>query len=354
MASVSGSVLEFFAPHGKAVNLILTDGSTVTGEVIPSAFNIEIFTASSGSLVTLPGVDATATIEGAVTVSGSEVQAATLGSVEDLGTGAFMLIDKTGGEEIELGTGAQTVIGSKGDTIVGGNAGSALQVIDLTGTNDEVTAGPMTAIGGAGSLFVEAGDHDSISGGGGSLIVMAGSFGTIAGGSGSTTVFGGGPVSASEFHPRDGMDFRDTGDTFGPDTVIGGSGPVTVFGGDGDSIIGGSGTLLVDISAQSKIHGSSPSTAGSGSETIDLGAGTGAATLRDISVPGGTGPLAATTVTGFSTVTDVIASKTSVSHSGEFLGTSSVSAGNTTLTFTDGSTMTLVGITNVDNVTFTR
>jgi hypothetical protein len=128
-----------------------------------------------------------------------------------------------------------------------------------------------------------------------------------------------------------------------------------VVGGNSDDINDSvSGSLLVDIESRDKSHGNSPAIAGSGAETINLGAAHGATTLRDISVPGGSGALAATTVTGFSTTLDVVASKTSVSPSGHFLGTSSVSGGNTVLNFVDGSTMMLAGVTDITKVTFTR
>ncbi|HEV8679531.1 MAG TPA: hypothetical protein VGQ90_09170 [Stellaceae bacterium] len=386
MASVTGSQLSFLSPNGRPVNLILDDGKTATGTTVPGAYNIEIFTTTAGTAP--PGVKGTALIEGAVSLSGDEIQAGSPGSLEQLGTGAYAVIDHTGGESIQLGTGAQTVIGSSGDTITGGDATHGRQLIDLTGSNSEVISGPMTAIGGAGALLVEAGTNDSIVGGTGDMVVFGtGSLGEgVLHGEARGTLLtgaGGGHGSASDDLLADTI-------TGAADTIVGGSGAMTVFGGTGDSITGGtgslvveggvtestiqagaggttvaggdgdvisdsvSGTLLVDIYSQSKVHGGSPSITGSGSETINLSAGDGVTTLRDIDVANGTGSLAATTVTGFSTDTDVIASKTSVSPSGEFLGTSTTSGGNTILTFTDGSTMTLAGITDISQVTFTK
>ena len=435
MASVSGSQLSFVSPNEKPVHIILSDDAGAT--TVAGAFNIEVFTSGSGT--PLLGVDATATIGGAVSLTDSEVQAKTLGSVEQLGVGKFTLVDHTGGEDIILGSGAQTVVGSSGDTIVGGDAVKGSQEIDLTGTNSGVTAGPMTAVGGAGPVLVEAGTGDSITGGSGSLTVTGGASDTIVGGSGPTTVLGGsfrrgefpgdhlarvtgqigGETGKETEDDARGADDRDAGksrgdDSFGDDdqgrgdddkgrgdddetgsgaavndTIIGGAGSMAIFGGSGDSITGGSGSLLVegvsgstvsagtggttvvggdgdvitdsvagslvvDIESRDWKHGEAPSIPGSGSETVDLSAGHGATTLRDVSVPGGTGDLAATSVTGFSTTTDVIASKTSVSPSGEFLGTSTNSGSDTTLTFLDGSTMTLAGITDVSQLTFTR
>jgi hypothetical protein len=329
MASVSGSKLAFVSPNHQPVNLILTNGTAVAGSTVRGAFNIEIFYAGSGSV--LPGVNATATISGAVKLSSSEVQAGTLGSVEQLGIGAFQVTDETGNEKITLGTGAQTVAGSKGDTIIGGNAGRGQQVINLTGT-DGTTAGPMTATGGAGALFVEAGSNDSIGGGAGPMTVVGGTSDAITGAAGRLLV-------------------EDVTNS----TVSAGTGGTTVFGGNNDVIHDSvTGSLLVDIQSRNEITRNSPSTAGSGAETVDLGARHGATTLNDISAPGGSGPLASTTVTGFSTALDVIASETSVSRHGQFLGTSSVSGGNTILTFVDGTTMMLTGITNISKVTFTQ
>src|SRR5579864_205067 len=98
MASVSGAQTTFVSPNKEAVNLILSDGKTLTGATVAGAFNIEIFTVGFGTA--LPGVAATALIAGAVTVSGSDVQAATLSSVEQFGIGAYTVIDNTGSHSL--------------------------------------------------------------------------------------------------------------------------------------------------------------------------------------------------------------------------------------------------------------
>ena len=378
MASVSGSKLAFVSPNDQPVNLILTNGNTVSGITVRGALNIEIFTGGSGP--PLPGVDATATIGGAVKISSDEVQAGTKASVETLGTGNFEVIDETGSETITLGTGAQTVVGSTGDTIFGGNGGRDPQVIDLTGTAGKSVAGPMTVVGGAGPLFVEARNSDSITGGSGPLTVFGGTSDTITGGPGPLTVLG----DMSDTITGGSGPLTVLGDM--SDKITGGSGALTVLGGTSDTITGGTGGLFIDAVTKSAISagtggttvlggdndvvhdsgsgplsvdimsrsGIFPLTAGSGAETVDLGAGHGPTTLRDTSVWGGSGPLATTTVTGFSTTHDIIASDTSVTSNGHFEGTSTVSGGNSILTFVDGSKMTLVGITDITKVTFTR
>src|SRR5690242_8095929 len=93
MASVSGSRLTFVAPDKENVNLILSDGKTVSGSTVAGAFNIEVFTVAAGKA--LAGVDATALIAGAVKLSDNTVQAGTQGSTEQLGFGAYTLIDDT-------------------------------------------------------------------------------------------------------------------------------------------------------------------------------------------------------------------------------------------------------------------
>jgi hypothetical protein len=116
---------------------------------------------------------------------------------------------------------------------------------------------------------------------------------------------------------------------------------MTVQGGALDTITGGGGTLQAFLNATG------------GAETVNLGTGHGVASLRDvasnISVSGATTTFGAAngsiSVTGFASATDIIQSKTSVNASGTFLGTSTTAGGNTTLTFVDGSTMTLVGVT---------
>lgn len=492
MASVSGSQLTFLAPNKERVNLILNDGKTISGTTVKGAFNIEVFTVAPGKA--MKGVDGTAFIEGAVKVDSNTVEAGTLGSTEQLGFGAYTLIDDTDhkslnqhkapqGEKIELGSGAQTVIGSSGDTITGGNADKGRQVIDLTGRNHDVTSGPMTAIGGAGKLLVEAGFGDSITGGSGPITIVGGmpsehgrgsldedgndhgrghsrgdhgndepaggngdqrddkgkssggSHDVITQGTGAMTVDGGfadtvngsmasgagsltirdlgasssvtggsGDLTMIDFGKHEsiaggsGLNVIDDKGHGGDSSIIGGTGTVTGAGGQavntlivsekGDSVSGRSGSLSVDggvggatitagttattvdggnrdvinnndkgtllVDIFSRDGGHNASTMGSGSETVDLSKGHGATTLRDTSVAGHKGQAAETSVTGFSTTTDAIASKTSVDATGTFLGHSTTAGGNTTLTFLDGSQMTLIGVTNVNDIKFTQ
>ena len=128
-----------------------------------------------------------------------------------------------------------------------------------------------------------------------------------------------------------GTDFID--DSYaggGNNRLVGGTGATRIIGGGGDTIAGGAGALQAEIKT------------GFGTETVNLSASGSADGVRDVaSVGGGT----AATVTGFSTANDVIESATNVT-AGVFTGTSTVVAGNTVLTFTDGNQMTIIGVTS--------
>ena len=79
-----------------------------------------------------------------------------------------------------------------------------------------------------------------------------------------------------------------------------------------------------------------------------------ARTPRAESVPGGPGSLARTTVPGFSTSSAADRPMAPDGPTGQLLATSTACGGNTILTFADGSTMMLVGIADITNVSFVR
>ena len=248
------------------------------------------------------------------------------------------------GATIQGGAGAMTVFGGSGDAITGGTG-------SLTLHEDRAAPGGGESItGGSGNLFVFAfGKNETIQGGSGTNQIdseRTGGSNLITGGGGTVTGAGGRAVNT--------LVISDAGDTVtggtgsmsvlgggGGATINAGTGGTTVEGGNKDVIFNnGAGTLLVDITASI-----------SGAETVNLGVGHGATTLRDASTSGGT---AATTVSTFSPATDTIASKTSVSSTNVFLGTSAVVAGNLVLNFLDSTTMTLVGMTSTAAIKFTQ
>jgi hypothetical protein len=282
-----------------------------------------------------------------------------------------------GPETITGGVGATTVEAGLGEVITG--AAGALQVVDSYLPSlplDPPTGGFNTITGGAGNLTAfSIGIFDTITGStagttfvndtytkagkafGGSSLITGGS-GTVTG---AANPAGGAPIGANTWI------IGQVGDT-----VVGGSGNIYVDASSGsESVTGGSSTVNVTIPSLETASGGSAIQGGSldtivggsgtlqlyinsnvGAETVNLGAGHGAAALRDIDV-GAAG--AGTSVSGFSTASDAIQSRTSVDPQNVFLGTSqSDGHGGTILSFVDGSTMTLAGVASVGAIKFTQ
>jgi hypothetical protein len=354
---------------GSGTNGVLADGEntfikTAAGDTVIGGSNLTLILAQSGKANVTGGPG---TVTGAI-AGASGINTNILGGVGDTitgGAGATLIDAMAGGMTVTGGSGAVSVEGATGDKITGGS-GQMLVV-------DPHYTGGLSVTGGAGNLYMfNLGKQNTISGStsGWSYIndvylnngAPGGGNSKITGGKGAGAVVAsiGGSIGANT------IVIGQTGDTItgstgniyidasrGAMSVTGGSsktnvtfpsgatasGGTAIQGGANDTIVGGSGTLQLYINSNV------------GAETVNLGAGHGATSLRDVN----TGTAGATTsVTEFSTATDTIQSKTSVSTSGTFLGTSSVSGSNTTLTFVDGSVMTLAGVTNISAIKFTQ
>jgi hypothetical protein len=461
MASVKGSQLAFFGTgvgQSSLNNVVTTDGTKLSGPTVSGSFNIEVFTTASAVTTVLgAGFDASAFIQGAVKVPGTnnEIVAGSLGSTEQLLAGNYFVVDRTGGETIQLaGSGVLSVASSAGDTITGSTVSSSRQVLDLEGDNPITKLGPMTAIGGAGNTTVWAATGDSIAGGSGPMFAAGNgasnmkitggagnlttfNFGTGNSVTGSTTGFtfvgdgyggsgntiGGGGGNGPGTDPAGGSFTQGTEIIAGNKdvinggsgtmlvnalgasglTVTGGSGAATVWGGTGGADTGGPGALQFNDGVQTKVTGGAGALnafqlgagntitggsstnvindaygaglnslliAGAGSSTIFGGSGdtiqggtgalearilqgfgpqtvnlgSGVSGVRDVSVVGSA--VTKATVTGFNTASDVIESATSVVAGALTLPASStVTGGNTVISFTDGNIMTIVGVT---------
>src|SRR5438552_1641569 len=169
MASVTGSQLAFFAAGqpGSNVNIVLTSTGSGLPTAVTGKFNIEVFTATPAAGFSLaPGYDASAFIQDAVQLNNNEVKAGTLSSTEQLLAGSYLVIDRTGGEKIQIvgSTGTTnssiSVVGSIGDTITGSTVSGVTQFIDARGTNADANPGPMTVIGGADLTTIMTGVGD--------------------------------------------------------------------------------------------------------------------------------------------------------------------------------------------------
>src|SRR3954469_12067186 len=166
MTSPVGAQYVFFEPSGPRVNISLTlDGSNLAAPQ-PGATNIEIFTATPGSLA--PGYIGSAFASGAdiASAGGFDPETDVFGpSSMQLLAGNYAVADISGNNSISLGSGNQSVIGAARDSIVGG---SGAGFIDAT----------------AGLITVQIGSS------GGSDNIFSGQFDTIRGGADAATIIG--------------------------------------------------------------------------------------------------------------------------------------------------------------------
>src|SRR5216684_6685266 len=130
MASVTGSQLAFFGSSGPT-NLVLTATGTGLPAAVAGQTNIEVFTQTvSGGFSLAPGYQGSAFVSGAVLISNEELRAGSFS--EQLLSGSFQVIDRTGNETIQIvgGSGSNlTVTGSAGDSITGSTVSGVTQLI---------------------------------------------------------------------------------------------------------------------------------------------------------------------------------------------------------------------------------
>ncbi len=176
---------------------------------------------------------------------GQNVQA---GSGSDTVTAAAGQATVTGGSgQLTFigGTAASAANGGAGSAVIFGGAGGGLYLGGSAGHNILVAqgaAGVVTQLTGAGAddqIFGSASGDDRLSAGSGRD--------SILGGGGSTTISGGG--TASVIFTGTGAASVDGG-SGGRDTIVGGSGSLAVAAENGDAIFGGSGDLAVSASSQ--------------------------------------------------------------------------------------------------------
>ena len=278
MASVPGSKLAFFeaGQPGSIVNLGLTTSGSNLPTPVAGDFNIDVL--PQPQVRWRPGIRPPSSSRApqqlpATTTRFLPGRAPRPSRLLD---GSYVVIDRTGGEAIQIvgaaaGGSAITVIGSNGDTITGSSIAANSQIIEAN-PNADAVVGPMTLIGGAGSTGMLLGLSDS-----------------VLGGAGATLVDG---------HPGIGA----------ADTIRGGTGNMTVYGAGGDSIVGGAGTLLVNEnqghSGQENIAGGAGSlTAFDLGKSDTIGGSTGGTTYIDDSYGSGGGSL----ITGGSGTTGLLA-----------------------------------------------
>ena len=232
--------------------------------------------AGSGNLVVLGGA-----VETYVATDGDTVRA---GAGQDTVTAASGAVQVTGGAgtlRFTGGSGFNTVTGGLGAETLAGGSGGGIYSGGAAGGNVLVASGGNTTLIGGGG-------HDALFG------AQAGSTDLVAQHGGETLVGGGG-----------GTMF--TGGAFGGAVMFTGGGPATVAAGasGGDIIVGGAGTLLVRAAHGEAVFAGSGTTTvqGSAAGADSLIGGTGSLVVNEaganVIVVGGLGPSAIASGTGY-------------------------------------------------------
>ena len=310
-----------FSALGIPVVLGINNG---TAPVFPTAqaaaFNIEVFTGATVSGVPSPessGFQSSIADPGATLDSGFLT-----GTGLRLGSGNFLAVDSVTGvtaqsaSQITLGTGNQTVVGARFDTLIGGQAPAASQVLSaLIGTE--------TVIGGtAGSESIWGGAADSIVAGSGAnqQIVISGVGTTVVAGIGGNATIQALAQNTVTSLPGSNQnvviaaaanDLIDLTGNAGISGAIGASGDTITGGGGITNIEGAAGGMLINVGAggTTALSGStSPGarntiTGGAGGFNFNPGAVPGTGDLINLS--GGTGTA---TINAFAFGTSRIAS----------------------------------------------
>jgi hypothetical protein len=356
-ASLGGAInVKVTGAAGNLTMFNLGHGDSVTGSTSGWTFVDDNYPNGGGNTIVGGAGNGTVTTPLGTTVAAGTYIIGGTGDAIAGGSGTMLVNALKGGMSVTGGGGASTVWGATGDlitagtgfmevagggsTIIGGASGTSMLVID--GAKDSVKAG-------AGATSVIGGANDTVTGGAGFLQFSAGTGTALTGGAGSVfaaNLFTGnsivGSTGSTTFMDDSYTDPANPSKfTGGTNTLVGGAGASTIIGGPGDSVVGGAGAL--EALFRNNL---------TGSETVDLSTGIGAAGVRDVSIAGGVG--SKITVTGFATAGDKIESSQSVDGTGKFVGTSTVVGGNTTLTFVDGTTMTLLGVSDPTKISFTQ
>ena len=331
--------------HGAAATLYGTgSGGGITG----SSSGATLVGQEEGAVVTAASVGGDTLVAGASgqTLDGSNA------SSGDVFFGAA-----SGGTVFKGGLGHDTVIGGGGsNTVTSGTGGS---VIFLGGGHNLVQSqGADTIVGSSG--------NDTIQAGGAAVTLFAGSGTTsFTGGSAASTVIGGSGGLTVSGGAGGGAFF---GSASGNNLLQSGSGTAFLAGaGNGDQLIatGNASDILVAASGNETLDaagsaGNNILYGGSGADVVSLGSGanTFLAGSGSAAITTGSGSAMFDFVAGIggsATITGFDASRDQLGLFGygdgeaaSALGDASVTGGNTTLSLSDGTRITLVGVTGLD------
>ncbi|HEY1933906.1 MAG TPA: calcium-binding protein [Acetobacteraceae bacterium] len=250
--------------------------------------------------------------------------------------GSLSLLDTGHGDTISPGNSNVTATLEGSAALVFGNYGNAsggLNLIDA-GTGDTIAVGnsPATLTGGGNGSFVWGGSGPlQFTGGTGVATVVAGTGATtVTSGSGGTILFGsaGSTMIAMgghglEYVAGDGNETLNAGGSSGANTLVGGLNP-----GSAESIVGGSGNDVIF--------------AGAGSDTLAGGGGANVFSFVASLTHG-----AADVIADFNANDVVFLNGYGTGDAATALGAAVSSGGNTTITLSDNTRITFLGIDSV-------
>ena len=330
---------------------------------------VAVYAADLGVVLSNPALGGTRAA-GAKTLSDHGTAATLVGS----GSRPTLYLGSTGNDTIATAAGGVGVVqpGSGNDLII---ASGADFVLPGTGGSDTVfAAGHVVAGIGAGMLtFVNGANAATVLGGAGSALISGGAGGglfaagaggasTVLGGAGAATILGGGNgdvlfaggAAGDEIAAGPGSETLSAAGSTGNDVFFGGTGNDVIAAGAGnDSVVAGPGAPTIFAGA-----GNAAIFAGSGADLIVLGAGAGYVQMGtgNATVFGGTGADLFGVIDGQAGGSDAIAGfKNGTDHirlQGYASAPAISAAGNTTITLSDHTQITLLGVSHLAPSTF--
>ena len=288
------------------------------------------------NVVTLLSENQTLSLSGndlVVVGSGDDTISANASDVTiDAGSGHLAFYGGTGSSTVAGGAGSASIVGgTAGGLYVGGTSGNNL--LQASGGNTSLIGGGvhdvMFGSGGSTQMFGSAaGNAVMVGGSGTNIMVAAGGGNELSGGSGTDYMYG--DAGSNIMTGGSGTDIM-VGET-GSTEFVSGSGQSTVFGGTGNDTIWTEGGHMLAV-------------LGNGTDIATLGAGT-------ATIFGGTGTTTYDVLAGHAGGDDLIAGfKVGTDHIDLFgyaVGaTQDVVAGSTVLNLSDGTHITLLGVTDL-------
>jgi serralysin len=254
-----------------------------------------------------------------------------------------LIVGNAGNDVINSGGGSGTIIAGDGNNVIGTLASGSGDVLIKTGNGDNTivaASGNNTIITGTGNNLVSLGTGNNLAYVQGNDTLTAGAGNqTLGAGAGNVTMFAG--TGQSTLIGGSGNDQLFTLGGSG-NVVVAGTGNTTIQGGTGDNtFIGGNASttnaLILGGSGNETIFG------GAGHETLNGGGGSNLfAFTADGSLGGGNNVIG-----DFNAATDHLGFLGYGSAS-QILANSTVVSGNTQISLTDGTKITLIGITNLN------